>query len=435
MALTSKKSKKKKHAAGSRVEDYYISCDLNKTASREENLHKLRNKFAKYQEMASEGAVNGEEIQQQIREMSEKFRAAIRIFSNPERYKTYNEELQRAYEYNMVDVAAAKVSAEFLDEMERLYVAGNYEQIIRKCLNEINGGAQNVKVYMWLARAYSMLKKIPETLNAVENGLKIDSKNIDLLRIGSRVFTDDLRNYDKAQTVINTMMNINASAGTAEQANLYYSFDKDEAADRLIGEYTAAHPYDQNFKINCAQDLIGQANKCWEPFIPQGSSGVQGYCLTSERAYKKCLRRTEKAAQLYPSEMTKKELDEVRKFGVVTFNEENKQSLFYCTLSGVIYTILAVVGIFVTAGDETMSRVFYFLLAGSLAGLSWFIVFRLRQVSYRPQWQIMRHTIYGERMPEEKRFIVIGGILSGFIKWSFKFGWKLVKFSFRLGLR
>ncbi len=449
MALFSKKKKGEKGQQNvGRMEDYYVIFSLNKSASREENLSILRKQFGELTQNMGGGALNGSDIQERLRMMRDKLAEAIKVFKNKESYEQYNADLQVAYANNQVDMAAQKASADFLDEIQKLYMAGKYALVIQRCVSELDRGVVDINVYVWLARSYWMVDKDQQALDTVDKGLKVDSKNIDLMRVGSRIYTDDMKDYDAAQNMINKMIAVNESLGTAEQVNLFTAFGKEDVAYKTIDDYVAAHPYDEAFKENCANDLIGRAYKCYETV--QLADGSKSLFLLSEEAYNKCLSFTEKAAAVYPCQETAQELKDAQSFGEVVFNEDNKENIRWCTLAALAYSFgfaFYVVGFFASIGQlfKEFSEIGFFgflgglfsalvILAifGLLAYVTWKVTLGLKKVSRRPYWQIYRYEITGERLPEEAKYIKYGNWLSGYMKWSWKCSKALMKFAFSL---
>ena len=66
-------------------------------------------------------------------------------------------------------------------------------------------------------------------------------------------------------------------------------------------------------------------------------------------------------------------------------------------------------------------------------GLS--IILLMRKCQRPAYWQISKYYLTGKREKKEKKYILIGKILSFYMRWSIKAAVWIVKFAFRLALR
>lgn len=404
-----------------RVTDFYQFYGLNQKDSAKNIKKRLRQIQADIRTAMSDGSLNGEEILKTLQEDNEIVAQAMKCFKNDEAKKKYDAELEAAYKAGTVDVESQKLAKELFDEILRLFAKREYKQVIAKCIEQINNNTRDVRLYEYLAKSYRLLGDSTHAMDAVENGLNIESDNINLLKVACRISTADNKNYDKAQAYINRLNESNHSAGTVEQIYLYMNFDKKDIAYQTINEYLATNPNDQFFRQQCAYDFIGYANECYD--LCEAEDGTKVSLILSGDAYNTCLEYTQKAYDLYQDENTKNELEYAKHFGEVEFNEDNKEDLNWD------YKAIVFLGIFGLMGFITSPFAGIALLA--LCGVCAYVTISFRKISYRPYWQIYKYIFTGEREPEEQKFLMIGRIMSFLIrafwwmfKWMFKWLWR-----------
>ena len=149
--------------------------------------------------------------------------------------------------------------------------------------------------------------------------------------------------------------------------------------------------------------------------------------IADKENYEKCLAVCEKAAEIYNNDYIASRLEDVKFYGQTEYNWDNKWHMLSLILGGLFYAFIGLVGV-----ADGQAGAFVGMLLGF--GLV-FCGYRLHQVSYRPYWQINKYYMTGKREPAEARYIMIGKIFVGFVKWSFKIGWWLTWFFFKMFFR
>lgn len=391
--------------------DYYVVYSLDRKDDTKTIRKILLKMQGEYCSQASGGSLNDPAILAKLQENKKNIAEAIKTFKNDERRKEYDAMLDAAYEVGKIDVEAQAMAQDLYEEIEAMFMRGNYQGVVRKCMDALNNNVRDYRIYLLLARSYYALNDALRSLKTVDDGLQIHSENMPLLKAGARFSNEGTQDYDRAQGYVNRMMEIDPESpiAAAEQSYLYLTNGKADLAYQMIDEYLEKHPTDQEFRQNCAYDLIGYSYSCYTK-VPEGDA----YVIASEEDYQKSLDVCNKAASLYSDENTQAALDDAKYFGTVEYNKENTEYIIWLFVGGIMYCLSlygAVIGI-------------PLLYAG----------YRLRKLSYRPYWQINMSILTGEQAPDEKKYVLIGKIFTGYIKWSFKIAWELVKLAFRLGM-
>ena len=65
-----------------------------------------------------------------------------------------------------------------------------------------------------------------------------------------------------------------------------------------------------------------------------------------------------------------------------------------------------------------------------LAAACAYVTVMLHKVSKRPYWQIYKYELTGQREPKEKRYITIGNIIAGYMRWSVKLAFGMIRLIF-----
>ncbi len=419
----------KGRGASGRIVDFYQMFSLDQNASAKEIKKSLRTIQADIRTAMSDGSLNDEEIMKRLQEQSDQVTQAMKCFKNDETKAKYDKELEAAYKSNKVDVEAQKLSQELFEEIAMYFAKQQYKAVISKCVDAINNNVRDIRLYEYLAKSYRLLGDAENALDAVEKGLKVDGDNLDLLKIGSRVYTVNYQNYDEAQKIINHMAEIDKGCATAEQIHLYLNFGKDEIAYQTLDEYMAAHPADEVFKQNCAYDIIGMSYNCYDDCLAE--DGTEVSLLLSEEAYQKCLAYCKKAVSLYSDENTRNALEYAEHFGKTEFNEDNASDVKWCLAGAALFLLAGFMsmGAVASLGEGGVGTLFAGVLQGLLfISIPIVITGGLIKESYRPYWKIYKYIFTGERDMREKVFIVLGRIFSCYIR----LGWWMTKFVFRI---
>ena len=170
-------------------------------------------------------------------------------------------------------------------------------------------------------------------------------------------------------------------------------------AFKTIDAYVEKHPSDQQFRQECAYNLVAHCESFYT-ILPEGNSMV----IASRKDYEKCLETCQKAVGLHNDQAVRGALNDIKAFGQIQYNTDNKQYITWLIIGGVIYLPVLPISI-----------------------LLFFSAWRLHCVSQRPYWQIYQYELTGKREPGEGKYIMIGKVFTGFLKVMFKLAWGVVK--------
>lgn len=401
--------------------DYYVMYSLDKNTGIKEIRKQLLQKQGEIRSNMANGALNSEEILEKLQEAYNTIAAAVKTFKTEDRRKEYDMILDAAYNAGKIDIAAQTMAKDLYEEMEAMFMRGNYRGVIRKCMDALNDNVRDYRIYILLAKSYFALNDPDNSLKTVEDGLQVHPDNIPLMRTGARISNDGKRDYDRAQRYINRMMEIDSDSAiaTSEQCYLYMSTGKDDLAFQLIDDYIDKHPNDMGFRKDCAYDLIGYSYSCYTK-----APNSDAFIIASQEDYQKSLDTCNKAASLYQDDNVQTALENAKYYGTVAFNDENKEGIIWLFIGGAMYLFCSFVAL--------SGGIFTFLLAALLGVLLIYSGIKLRQVSYRPYWQINKFIMTGKREKGEGKYIIIGKIFAGYMRWSVKTAIWLMKFCFRL---
>lgn len=389
--------------------DYYQIYSLDRNASREDILKQLRRLQGEIRSNMASGALNSDEVLEKLQEAYNQIAEAVKQFKTDERRKEYDKVLDAAYDAGKIDIAAQAMAQNLYEEIEAMFLKGNYRGAIRKCMEALDNNVRDFRIYVLLAQSYFALNDADSSLKTVENGLQVHPDNMPLLRAGARFANDGKQDYDRAQQYVNRMMEIDpeSSLATSEQSYLYLSTGKNDLAYQTIDKYLEKHPNDMQFRRDCAHDMVGYS---YGFYTKDPESGA--FVIASEEDYNKCLDTCTKAASLYSDDTVNAALQNAKYYGNVEFNDENKESIIWLIVGGIMY-LLPVVTI-------------------PLGIALFFCAYRLRALSYRPYWQIHKFIMTGRREKAEGRYIMIGRIFTGYMKWSIKWSIKIAIWAIRL---
>lgn len=416
--------------------DYYAMYALDRNADTREIRKQLLQKQGEIRSNMANGSLNSEEILEKLQEAYNTLAAAIKIFKTEERRKEYDLALDAAYETGKLDVQAQSMAQDLYEEIEALFLKGNYHGAVRKCLDALNNNVRDYRIYILLAQSYFALNDPDRSITTVEDGLKVHPDNVPLLRAGARFANEGKQDYDRAQKYVNRMMELDPESAIAnsEQSYLYLTSGKQDLAYQQMDKYMEKHPNDTEFRKDCAYDLVGYSYSCYTKDPESGA-----YVIASQEDYQKCLDSCSKAMSLYNDENVQTAMENAKYFGTVEFNDENKDSIKWLFIGAAIYLLGGVIGF--STGIQEMDVGFFGTLGGSLVfwvlgALLVYAGIRLRQVSYRPYWQINKFIMTGKREKSEGVYILIGKIFAGYMKMSIKIGIKIsvwfINFAFDL---
>ncbi len=410
--------------------DYYVLYGIDRKTKTKDIRKLLFQKQGEIRSNMSNGALNSPEIMKKLQEAGNEIANAIKAFKNDERRSAYDEILDAAYAAGRIDTAAQTMAQDLYEEIEALFMKGNYRLAVQKCMDALNNNVRDYRIYILLAQSYFALSDPDRSIKTVDDGLKVHPDNLPLLRAGARFANEGKKDYDKAQGYVNRMLEIDKDSPLAasEQSYLYLSTGKQDLAYGMIDEYVEKHPNDMEFRKDVAYDLVGYSYSCYTK-----DPGSDAYVIASQEDYQRSLDTCNKAMSLYNDENVREALENAKSFGTVEFNDENRDGIKWLFIGGLIYAFAAVMAIMAGAqAGELGGAIVGSLPFTILGGLLLYSAVRLRQVSYRPYWQINKFILTGQREKGEKKYIIIGKIFAGYMRWSFKIGWAIVKFAFSL---
>ena len=109
--------------------------------------------------------------------------------------------------------------------------------------------------------------------------------------------------------------------------------------------------------------------------------------------------------------------------GEKVLNEYNLPNIVWSFIAAALYGISGLV--LAMQGEMAV-----LIMMMPIALLCTFIAVMLVKVSRRPYWQIYKYELTGKRERKEKIFIILGTILSGYMRWSVKITFWLIKLIF-----
>ena len=355
--------------------------------------------------------------QEKLEELKNILNNACKVFKNDDNRKKYDEALDAAYAANKitdqtVEDLPTQPAQNVWQMLAELFDNEQYVAVINECNKMIAAGTTDISAYHFKSMASYELgdkKCAYETINETQQKFPNDAWN---LKLGARYSTID-GNYNNAQDFINTLTTKQPEhpLATIEQCYLYERMDKQELAFKLIDEYLEKNPHNEDFRRDCAYDMMALSNTY---FTRDPESGT--YIIASREDYEKCLAVCEKAATIYNNDYIAAKLEDTKFFGQTKYNWDNKWRILALFIGGIFYFLIGLLTI--AQGG------FVGLLLG--AGLI-FSGYRLHKLSYRPYWQINKYFLTGKREPDEAKYIMIGKIFVGYLKWSFKIGWWITK--------
>ena len=428
-----KKDKKKAIVVDPNIIDYYALYHLTRGADSKEIGKELRKKQGEIKQKMSAGALNSDEVNKKLMEQDKLIAAAIRIFKSEEKLQEYNAMLDAAIASGTLNTEAQEAAESALEEIERLFLNSNYAAVIKRCRASLAENGANSKLYSWLAQSYFMSGQGDATIATVEDYVKAFPMEGTALDLGVRYYIQVRNDFNKAQEYMNRILEIDESSPLAalDQSYIYLAENNLDMAFQVIDGYVAAHPSDMDFRRDSAYDIIGFCARMYHSV-----DGSDALFLTSAEEQATCKKLADKAASIYQDPDIQTYVDYTNYMGKIEFNEDNKSIIGWSIFAGVVYLIGAVIAVGATANTRSSisSAIGPMLFLILLAAACFVIGGGLIKVSKRPYWQIYKYELTGEREPMEKTFITLGTLLSGYIKWAFRAGWKLFKLAFHIGL-
>ncbi|MBR1433102.1 hypothetical protein [Ruminococcus sp.] len=403
--------------------DYYAELNLNRQLNSKDICKALRKKHGEVRSYKSAGALNGAEATAKLDELEKKITDALKIFKNDDRRKEYDLALDAAYRAGKINVQAQQEAQDLYKQIEAMFYRGDFNGVIRKCMEAFRNNVQDYRIIILLARSYFELNDFSNSLTSVDNGLNIYPNNFQLLRTGSYVAREGAKDFNKAQQYINKMMEIDPDNGitVSEQSNLYLDTDKEDLAYRLIDDYIAKHPDDYEFRRDCAYDLVAHSYDFYTETPSEEGESVA--IIASKEAYERCLATRNKAASIYNDENIQRSIADANYFGQIEYNDENSEGIKWLWIGTAAYGFIGLM--LMSMGNYGIGIGIFLLL---IAGFLGFSAIKLRKCSYRPYWQINKYILTGKREKEEKIYITIGTIFT----WFMKIMIELIKIGFRL---
>ena len=430
--------------------DYYVMYSLDRKAGTKEIRKTLLQKQGEIRSHMSNGALNSKEILEKLQEAYQTIAAAVKVFRDDDRREEYDKLLDAAYEAGKIDVAAQTMAQDLYEEIQAMFIKGNYRGVIRKCMSALEENIRDYRLYILLAQSYFALNEVDTSLKTIDEGLQVHQDNMELLRAGARFSNEGKDDYNRAQKYINRMIEIDPESPmvASEQSYLYLTSGKDDLAYQTIDEYVEKHPSDRKFRKDCAYDLIGYSYSCYTKDPMEDA-----YVIASEEDYNKCLETCSKAASLYNDENVQSALENAKYFGTVEYNEENNEDIFWLRAAGglfafggiilfMMYAYMIYDGVMAGISEGSIGNVLSALVVGTISmiiigGVPLVIgrhflkaAKKLKEVSYRPYWQINKYIMTGKREPEEEKYINTGKVITASMKLSVKLAIGLIKLAF-----
>lgn len=403
--------------------DYYTLFIIDRANTTKDIRKLLLQRQGEVRSNMTNGSLNESAVLKKAQELFDKLASAIKVFKTDERRKEYDTILDEAYKQGKINTEMQKASQEYYEKILELITKGNYNGAIRMCYDALNEHLQDYRIYVLLARSYFAINNFEQSIKVVEDGLKAYPENMQLLQAGARFLNNGKQDYDNSQKYINRMIQINSEhpLAVSEQSYLYMSIGKEELAYRMIDEYVENNPNNVEFRKNVAYDLIGQSYSCY-------TEDKDAYVIANKENYNKCVEMCSKAASLCSDPTVNSALENAKSYGNIEFNEENKESIIWLFVGGLIYLAGGIIQLQLFK-KFNIYLLIMFILGIGLIGAGAMLI----KHSYRPYWQIYKFLLTGKREKGEKAFIIIGNIFAGYIKWGLKIAWRFFRFLIALG--
>lgn len=399
-----------------RILDYYKAFGLDRSWDEKT----LRKELGKAQRtfMRRQSTTNDKEELDQINQTLEILDKAIECLSHPDARKSYDKELDKAYQAGMVNDEAEAQARDALEKAKQFYAKGQIQLAAKFALEAINNKVNDPTAYEILAKCYYDSGDYSASIDTVDKALTVYVDNTYFLWLSARINTI-VERYDVAQQKINRMLELdpNSSQAHAEQIHFYMYAEKEDIAFQQIDQYVAQNPNDTDFKRETAYNLISFTNTCYLEDADTGS-----LVIADKKSYTKCMSLCQKAYSLYQDEYTKSNLESAQFFGQREFNHNNSYELKW--LWGL--SALSMFAIIPAFGEMRSVADFFTILLIACVYLVPAIL--LTVVSFQPYWQINRIYYTGKAGWFETLVIWWGKITVALVKWSWKAFWWLFRF-------
>ncbi len=395
--------------------DYYRLYDIDRNWKAKEIVNIIRKKQADARTQMAALQGRDEETLKKVQKIFNQASEALKNFKTEDKKKAYDKSLDEAYKNGQIDHEAQKQAENLMEEIEAMFIKGNYKAVVKACNDALNRKLYDEKLFSYMAKSYNFLGEFLKAFKSIEDGVKMYPSSIDILSTGARLYNVSKRDFDMSQGMINQMFKLDPDNKWAnvEQIYLYLMFDKEDLAYKTLDQYLNLHPQDNEFKKACAHDLISYSMQF---HVKDPETGV--YLLISKESYDKCVEIAEKAVRIYEDEITREALDTIRKFGEIEFNKDNKENIGWTIFAGALYLL---------GGVVALGESFFGLFGFAISAVLFFCAYELYQVSKRPYWQIYKYYLTGRREPKEKVYIFIGKLLSFYMRWSIKAAIKVIE--------
>lgn len=409
------------------IMDYYRLYDVDRAWKAKEIVKAIRMKQADARTQMAALQGKAEETFKKVQAIFNEASEAIKKFKTEDKKREYDQLLDEAYRTGQIDMEAQKRAEGLIEEIEALFTKGNYQAVVKACDDAMSRKMYDEKLFSYKAQSYSFIGEQSNAFKSIDDGLEMYPSSIDILSTGARLYNVSKNDFDMSQKMINRMFEVEDDNKWAniEQIYLYLMFDKEDLAYKDIDAYLNRHPQDNEFRRACAHDLVSYTMKF---HVQDPDTGV--YLLISEESYNKCVQIAEKAIGIYEDDITREALNNIRAFGETEFNSDNTENIGWSAFAAFIYLAMGVISIAVVKESFVVA-----LLPIALGVLLGYCTYQLYQVSKRPYWQISKYYLTGKREKKEKRYILIGKILSFYMRWSIKAAVWIFKFAFRLAFR
>lgn len=375
--------------------DYYKLFDLDRKASSDEIKKEIRGKMKIWQERKV--TTKDEQIRQMVQTTIENLTNASMTLGFSAKRKAYDKELEEAYKAGFINDIKQAEAKDALELARQYYVEGKPQLAVQHALEAIENNVGISDAHEILAHSYYELGEYEKALETVDQANELYKNNIDFEWLKIR-FNINLERFDVAQAQINATLNRSSTNSLihAEQAYLYYCSGRKSMALDEIDNYLAKNIGDEEYKKFAANNLITCSQAL---YLVDPSAG--GLVLTEGEAYIECLMLCEKAYSLWKNDVTQKELDDVRAFGVTEFDNRNIGKIAFIGIE----ILAALFVLYIVAGIELK------LLLGAVSIFLVCFDIVLLKTSMRPLWAILKESYTGARSRKESILISIADFL------------------------
>ena len=358
--------------------DFYEVFDLDRSMSEKELKKLLGKKSVEVSQLEGSTDPNDTKTRKELQEMKKLILEAIKILGKTSSRKTYDIQLDEAVRAGNVNREKTKEIQDALERARRYFQQQKYEMALKAAQEALDNHANSEEPYEIISRSLFMMGDYKESLEAVDKGAEIFQNAVVLwwLRIRTRIL---MERYDEAQTLLNSAKDRFAGNAqfAAEQAYLYFHAEKYDVGKRTIEDYLKLHPSDQQYRQYTAYNLIEISNYCYKY-----DSESEMVLIVNQKDYDQCMQLVTLANTYYQDDYTQEALKEIKKYGEVLADEEER-------LKSKVYFGVGIVAVLFT--------VWFLLHGGSYTMVSLIVAivaFVLKKVidkhSYRPAWQMNR---------------------------------------------